>query len=243
MTTNILIMAHGLLYVDDHQNIMPFPSPSTTVVTIAPMARTSWSNLPVEYALLMTLHKNLKDPENADRSFYRTVRESAKESGVMHVLDNHKTHIPKSFGVQHDEIANKLMIFEDESETPDPYYGIWWLDEDESPLNLLAMPEEFHFHRIGDGETFYFSDIVETLQREFPGNEINILDYSCSSCLDPGGVIVANSDDRTVRRLSRGLKFPISPKVPKSPKSTRKRKRDSPNKDKGGTRKRRKSRS
>ena len=237
MTTNILIMAHGLLYVDDHQNIMPFPSPSTTVVTIAPMARTSWSNLPVEYALLMTLYKNLKDPENADRSFYRTVRESAKESGVMRVLDNHKTHIPKSFGVQHDEIANKLMIFEDESETPDPYYGIWWLDEDDSPLNLLAMPEEFHFTRIGDGETFYFSDIVETLQREFPGNEINILDYSCSSCLDPGGVIVANSDDRTVRRLSRGLKFPLSPK------STRKQKRDSPNKDKGGTRKRRKSRS
>ena len=236
MTTNILIMAHGLLYVDDHQNIMPFPSPSTTVVTIAPMARTSWSNLPVEYALLMTLHKNLKDPENADRSFYRTVRESAKESGVMHVLDNHKTHIPKSFGVQHDEIANKLMIFEDESETPDPYYGIWWLDEDESPLNLLAMPEEFHFTRIFAGETFYFSDIVETLHKYFPDTRINILDYSCSSCLNPGGVIVANSDDRTVRRLSRGLKFPLSPK------STRKRKRYSPTKDKGGTRKRRGSR-
>lgn len=236
-------MAHGLLYMDDHQNIMPFTSPSTTVVTIAPMARTSWSNLPVEYGLLMTLHKNLKDQENADRSFYRTVRESAKESGVIEVLKRHKTHIPKSFGVQNDEIANKLMVFADESETPDPYYGIWWLDEDESPLNLLAMPEEFHFTRIFAGETFYFSDIVETLHIYFPDTRLNILDYSCSSCLNPGGVIVANSDDRTVRRLSRGLKFPISPKVPKSPNSSKKRKRDSPTKDKGGTRKRRKSRS
>ena len=237
MTRNILIMAHGLLYVDDHQNIMPFTSPSTTVVTIAPMARTSWSNLPVEYGLLMTLHKNLKDPENADRSFYRTVRESAKESGVIEVLKRHKTHIPKSFGVQNDEIANKLMVFEDESETPDPYYGIWWLDEDESPLNLLAMPEEFHFTRIFAGETFYFSDIVETLHKYFPDTRINILDYSCSSCLDPGGVIVANSDDRTVRRLSRGLKY-----VAESPKSSRKGKRESPKKG-GRTRKRRKSRS
>lgn len=237
MSTNILIMAHGLLYVDDHQNIMQFPSPSTTVVTIAPMARTSWSNLQVEYDLLMTLHKNLQPLKYSNIPFSTIVRESAKNSGVMRVLNNHKTHIPKSFGEQTNIIANKLLIFEDDSEEPDPYYGIWWLDEDESPLNLLAMPEEFHFPRIGGRETFYFSDIVETLHTYFPGTRLNILDYSCSSCLDTGGVIVANSDDRTVRRLSRGLKFPISPK------STRKRKRGSPTKDRGGTRKRRKSRS
>ena len=219
MTTNILIMAHGYLYMDQHNNTMPFRSPNTTVISVAPPARTSWSNLQVEYALLMALHKNLK---TADRnSFSKIVKQSSQESGVKEVLGRHPTHIPKSFGMQHGEIANKLLVFEDDtSPTPDPYYGIWWLDDEESPMNLLAMPDTIHFPKLGGKEMCYFSDVVEVLRSVFPDTQINILDYSCSSCLYPSADMVPNSDERLVRRLARGMVFEESPQ--KRKRGTRK---------------------
>ena len=232
-------MAHGFMSMDDHDNPIQFHSPNTTVITVAPPSRTSWSDLIVEYNVLMAMHKNLQDPAYADKSFSKIVRESSKESGIIDMLKRHKTHIPKSFSIQTDEIANKLMAFEtNEGEEPDPYYGIWWLDDPENPQNLLAMPEYVHFPRANDREMIYFSDIVDTLRTIFPGKSINIMDYSCSSCLYPDSRFVANANDRQVRRLSRGLKY-VSPESPKSPKSSRKRKMESRKKGGKKTRSRR----
>lgn len=206
-------MAHGLLYMDEHNNTMPFYSPSTTVVTVAPPSRTSWSNLQVEYDLMMSLHKNLHT--YPDKSFSEIVKISRKESGLNKLLENYKTHIPKSFGIQRDYIANKLLTFEEQNgEKSDPYYGIWWLDDEESPLNLLVLPEEFQFPKIDGREMYYFSDILETLQRAFKGHKINILDYSCSSCVHSDSSIVKHGDERLVRRLSKEFVgyVPTSPK-------------------------------
>jgi hypothetical protein len=189
----------------------------------------------------MALHKNLK--MHPETPFPEIVKQSREESGLNELLARHATHIPKSFGIQHDEIVEKYMVFDDKSDTPDPYYGIWWLDDSESPLNLLALPDEFDFLKIKDPDTdkdteyYRFSDIVETLHTHFPNAGINILDYSCSSCLYSDSRIVPNADNRLTRRLARGMAFP------QSPKSKRKRTLGSPNKNSGGTRRRRKSRS
>lgn len=201
MSTNILIMAHGLMYMDDHNNTMPFNSPKTTVITVAPMARTSWSNTDVERELKTALHNNLK--KHPEISFDEIVEMSCEESGVMDVIRQYPTHIPKSFSIQEDEIANKLLVFDDS----DPYYGIWYLDDAEGPINLFDTVIEFPTVGEEDKKMYYFSEIVETLQYIFAGRSINILDYSCSSCVYPNLEIVRNANSRMVRRLSRRMRF------------------------------------
>jgi len=202
-------MAHGLLYMDDHDNTMPFHSPKTTVITVAPMARTSWSNLQVEYDLTMALHKNLKT--RPELPFDENVEKSCEESGVIDVIKKYPTHVTKSFSIQKDEIANKLLIFDD----PDPYYGIWYLDDEDGPINLLDTTIVFPTVGEEDKKMYYFSEILEILQSVFSNSTINILDYSCSSCLYPNSEIVRNSNSRTVRRLSRRMKFVLDKKKPK----------------------------
>lgn len=214
MNVHILIMAHGLMYIDKHNNTMQFRSPKTTVITVAPMARTSWSNLQVEYALLMALHKNRQT--NPDTPFDETVKKSSEESGVLDVIKKYPTHIPKAFGIQHNDIANKLLIFDDDSDSEkDPYYGIWYLDDAEGPINLFDTVIEFPKVGEEDKKMYYFSEIVETLQSVFPDPVINILDYSCSSCVYPNSEIVRNADSRTVRRLSRRMQFILDKKKQK----------------------------
>ena len=129
----------------------------------------------------------------------------------MDVIRRYPTHIPKSFSIQEDEIANKLLIFDDDSDSEkDPYYGIWYLDDTEGPINLFDTVIEFP--KVGGKEMYYFSEIVETLQYIFAGHSINILDYSCSSCLYPDSRIVRNADSRMVRRLSRRMRFILDAK-------------------------------
>ena len=209
MNVHILIMAHGLMYMDDHNNTMPFHSPKTTVVTVAPMARTSWSNTDVERDLKTALHKNLK--KNPESPFDEIVEISCEESGVMDVIKRYPTHIPKSFSIQENEIANKLLMFDD----PDPHYGIWYLDDADGPINLFDTVIEFPTVGEEDKKMYYFSEIVETLQSVFPDPVINILDYSCSSCVYPNSEIVRNANSRMVRRLSRRMRFILDKKNPK----------------------------
>jgi len=206
-TVDILIMAHGNLYVDEQDNPITFGSQSTTVITVAPLSLTSWSNPTVEYQLIELLNRDLTDPALANSSFEDIVAKTIPESGVMEVLERNQKHAHEKYLTvrKNTEIANKLIDFDDSKnpDGPDENYGIWYLDDPQGPINLLKT--SLKFQKI-NGEMMYLSGIVESLRDFFPTNQINILDYTCNSCLRPTGEVVKHGTARLMRRLNSRLK-------------------------------------
>ena len=204
-TVDILIMAHGYLYVDEYDNPITFGSEATTVITVAPPSLTSWSNPDVESNLIELLNRDLTDPELANQSFEDIVAKTIPESGVMKVLErNQKYKHTKYLTVRKNtEIANKLIDFDDSKnpDGPDPNYGIWYLDDPQGPIDLLKT--SLKFPKINGEMKMHLSGIVETLIGLFPTNQINILDYTCNSCLLPTGEVVKYGTPRLMRRLAR----------------------------------------
>lgn len=224
-TVDILIMAHGLLYMNPAGNPILLEPESVSVVSIAPLSTTSWSNTDVEDRLKHSLNRRLTDPELAKESFEDIVIQSSQESGVFEVLKRNysPSKMEKIFNVQKHEINEKLMTFYDENPENAKHYGIWYLDDPEGPMNLLRHPS-LEFPKIEGKEDMFLSSIIATLRAFLPNSQINILDYSCNSCIYQNSEVIPHGDARLMRRLSRGLAYLINKRKPKpKPKNTKRR--------------------